>query len=346
MRAAYFRGKGRIELTEVPRPHPGPGEVTLRVAANGVCGSDHKALDGGHKTIPGHEVAGTVAEVGEGCSLSVGARVAAYIPLHCGECPYCRRGAANLCPHKKGLLGWSTDGGYAEYMRLPERNALPLAEGVSFAEGVLLLDTLGTSGHALRLARCWEAESVLVIGAGPIGIGAVAMLGALSQVKGSAGREVQCIVSEPFPYRREQAAAQGTRSVRVTTVDPGAEDLEAAVRAQHPYGVDLVVEAVGSWPTIVQSLDLARPGGTVCLVGEHWGRVELDRPKGAWMINDLTLIRSFYFTLPEFKENQKMVVDGTLDAAPLASHRFPLDQLRAAYDLFRAGEALKVLVEP
>ena len=81
-------------------------------------------------------------------------------------------------------------------------------------------------------------------------------------------------------------------------------------------------------------------------MGEHWGRTELDRPKGAWMINDLTLIRSFYFTLPEYEENQQMIVDGVLDAAPLASHYFPLDQLRAAYDLFGAGEALKVLVEP
>lgn len=341
MRAAYFRGNGQIELTEVPTPQPRVGEILIRVAANGVCGSDHKAMERGHKTIPGHEVAGTVVEAGEGCKLAAGTRVAAYIPLHCGECPYCRRGAGNLCPHKKGLLGWSTDGGYAEYMRLPERNALPLAEGVSLAEGVLLLDTLGTSGHALRLARCWETESVLVIGAGPIGAGAVAMLGALSD-KGT----MHCFVSEPSAYRRAAASALSSAAVQVTAIDPFADDLEAAIRARYPYGVDLVVEAVGSWPTIAQSLDLARPGGTICLVGEHWGRTEIDRPKGAWMINDLTLIRSFYFTLPEFEENQRLIVEHKLDAAPLASHTFKLDQLGAAYDLFHRGEALKVLVEP
>lgn len=345
MRAAYFRGNGLIEFVEVPTPHPGPGEVTIRVAANGVCGSDHKALDGGHKTIPGHEVSGTVGEVGEGCTIAVGTRVAAYIPLHCGECAYCRQGAGNLCRHKKGLIGWGTDGGYAEVMLLPERNTLPLAESVSLAEGVLLLDTLGTSGHALRLAHSWEAESVLVIGAGPIGIGAVVMLDALNKARG-ATRETRCFVSELSPYRRAQAAGLDLATVQVTAVDPRAEDLDATIRAQFPYGVDLVVEAVGSWPTIVQSMDLVCPGGRVCLVGEHWGKIELDRPKGAWMINDLTLIRSFYFTLPEFEENQKMIVDGTLNAAPLASHTYPLDQLRAAYDLFGAGEALKVLVEP
>ena len=327
MRAAYFRGNGHIEFTEVPTPHPGPGEVLIRVAANGVCGSDHKALDRGHKTIPGHEVAGTVVEVGEGCTLAVGTRVAAYIPLHCGECLYCRQGAGNLCPHKKGLLGWSTDGGYAEYMLLPERNALPLAEGVSFGEGVLLLDTLGTSGHALRLARCWEAESVLVIGAGPIGAGAVAMLDALDQDQGRPVGQDALFCLRAVALSPGASGCPGTCVRDVTAIDPRAEDLEAAIRARYPYGVDLVVEAVGSWPTIVQSLDLVRPGGAVCLVGEHWGKIELDRPKGAWMINDLTLIRSFYFTLPEFEENQQMIVEGTLNAAPLASHTFPLDQL-------------------
>ena len=345
MRAAYFRGSGLIEFAEVPTPHPGPGEVCIRVAANGVCGSDHKALERGHKTIPGHEVSGTVVEVGEGCTLAVGARVAAYIPLHCGQCSYCQRGAGNLCPHRQGLLGWSTDGGYAETMRLPERNALPLAEGVTLAEGVLLLDTLGTSGHALRLARGWEAESVLVIGAGPIGIGAVVMLDALRRTHGASGA-AHGIVSEPSPWRREQAAARAASALEITAVDPRAEDLGAVLRARHPYGVDLVVEAVGSWPTIVQSLDLVRPGGTVCLVGEHWGKTELERPKSAWMLNDLTLIRSFYFTIPEYEENQQMIVDGTLEATRMASHSYPLAQLRAAYDLFGAGEALKVLVKP
>ncbi len=110
--------------------------------------------------------------------------------------------------------------------------------------------------------------------------------------------------------------------------------------------MDIVFEAVGIWPTILQSFDLVRPGGTINLVGEYWGKIEIDRPKGSWMINDMTLIRSFYFTIPEFYENQQMIVDGKLDAAPLATQTFPLEDLDAAYDLFRSGQALKVLVTP
>ena len=176
MRAAYFRGNQVIELVDVPRPELKPGEVLIKVAANGVCGSDRKILRGGFGLIPGHEVSGTVVEVTPGCETPVGARVAVYIPRHCGECVYCQAGRGNLCPHKPGLLGWSTDGGYAEYMALPDRNALRLDDRISLDQGVLLLDTLGTSSHGLRLARAAEAETALVIGAGPVGMGAVAYL--------------------------------------------------------------------------------------------------------------------------------------------------------------------------
>ncbi len=333
MKAAYFRGEGVIEFVEVDRPQPGPDELLIRVAANGLCGSDHKALEGGHATIPGHEVVGRVVARGPDCETEVGTRVAAYIPLYCGTCRFCQQGAENLCQHKAGLLGWGTDGGYAEFMRLPDRNALELDDRISFGEGVLLLDTLGTSGHALRLAHCWESESALVIGAGPIGLGAVVILKAFGVPT--------VYVSEIATYRLEAAAALGA-----IPVDPTSESLADRIRVDYPYGVDLVVEAVGSWPTIQSSLDLVRPGGTINLVGEHWGRIELERPKGAWMINDLTLIRSFYFPISEFEENQQMILDGTLDVASIASHTFPLEDLDAAYELFSAGQALKVLVTP
>jgi 2-desacetyl-2-hydroxyethyl bacteriochlorophyllide A dehydrogenase len=333
MQAAYFRGNGVIEVLDVPRPTPGAGELLIRVAANGVCGSDLKILKGGFERIPGHEVAGTVVEAGEGCSTPLGTRVAAYIPLYCGECPLCARGKENVCQNRPGLLGWSTDGGYAEYMLLPDRNALLLADGISFDEGVLLLDTLGTSGHALRLARCHEMQSALVIGAGPIGIGAVALLKAFGVA--------QVYVAEFSAYRRERAEALGA-----VAVDPRACSLEERIHDDHPYGVDLVFEAVGSPATIWQSLDLVMPGGTVNFVGEHWGRIELERPKGSWMLNDITMIRSFYFPRSEFAENQAMILDGRLPAASLATHSYPLSEISTAYDVFTSGGALKVMVKP
>jgi len=333
MRAAYFRGNGIIELVDVPKPEPGKGQLLIKVAANGVCGSDRKILRGGFRHIPGHEVTGTVVEAGPGCKTEIGTRVAVYIPMYCGQCRFCRGGQRNLCPNKEGLLGWSTDGGYAEYMLLPDRNALPLDEGISFHEGVVLLDTLGTSGHAVRLSRCWEAESALIIGAGPIGIGGLVMMKAFGVSN--------VYVSEISSYRRERAAEFGG-----IPIDPTSENLEEHIRDQHPYGVDIVFEAVGVLPTIWQSFDLVRPGGTINLVGEYWGKIELERPKASWMINDITAIRSFYFTIPEFYENQKMILDGKLDAVALCTHSFPLEEMRAAYDQFASGGSIKIMVKP
>ena len=333
MRAAYFRGNQVIELVDVPRPTLKPGEVLIKVAANGVCGSDRKIWRGGFELIPGHEVSGTVVETTPGCETPIGARVAVYIPRYCGECLYCRSGRGNLCPHKPGLLGWSTDGGYAEYMALPERNALRLDDRVSLDQGVLLLDTLGTSSHGLRLARAAEAVTVLVIGAGPVGMGAVAYLSALGVP--------EIYVSEFSDYRLGIAQRYGA-----IPVNPKVADLEQVIRDSHPYVVDLVVEAVGTQPTIWQSFDLVRPGGSISLLGEYWGKVELERPKSEWMINDIHLIRSFYFTIPEFHENQQMIVDGTLETGPLASHSFPLEEISAAYALFQSGDTVKVLVRP
>lgn len=333
MRAAYFRGDGVIEVSEVPTPEPGEGQLLVRVAANGVCGSDRGILEVGFPRIPGHEVAGTVAQTGPGCKTEVGTRIAVYIPLHCGECHYCQEGKGNICPNRRGLLGWTSDGGYAEFMIVPERNALVLDDRISFEEGVVLLDTIGTSCHALRLSRCWEAESALVIGAGPIGIGAVAGMKAFGLPN--------VYVSEISEYRRQKATELGG-----IPIDPSAQQLEERVRADFPFGVDIVFEAVGRLPTIWQSFDMVKPGGIVNLVGEHHGRVELERIKGSWMLNDITAIRSFYFTIPEFYENQQMILEGKLSAKALSTHSFPLDEVRAAYDLFLSGNGLKVLVKP
>lgn len=333
MRAARFKGSRTVEVVEVPRPKPGPGELLVRVAANGVCGSDRKVFLNGRANIPGHEAAGTVVEVGAGCSTPVGARIAAYLPLFCGQCPFCERGAGNLCPDGEGLLGWSTDGGYAEYMLVPEQNALSLHDDLSFAQGVLLLDTLGTAGHAVRLAGGRGAESALVLGAGPIGAGALACLKAF-------GVE-ELYVSEPSGYRRRIAAEMGA-----VPIDPETEEVAERVLANCPYGVDLAVEAAGRLETVWQGLDLVRPGGKVAVAGEYWGPVELDHPKGEWMFKDLTVIRSFYFPLPEFEQNQRMIRHGRIRPNRLITHTFPLERIGEGLQLFFSGRALKVMIEP
>ena len=147
MRAAHFAAMASSTSSTCPR-HAGRGQLLIKVAANGVCGSDRKILQG-FNLIPGHEVAGTVVEAGPGCQTRPGTRIAAYIPIHCGECPFCLQGKGNLCPNMKGLLGWATDGGYAEYM-LVRICALRWRTG-SLSPGRRAA-RYGTSSHALRLS--------------------------------------------------------------------------------------------------------------------------------------------------------------------------------------------------
>ncbi len=333
MRVANFRGNRRVELEEVPGPEPGEGELVIDVAACGVCGSERHVFEGGYRHTPGHEVVGTVARVGPGCDVEVGTRVAVYIPVYCGECELCRRGKTNLCRRSEVLLGWRTDGGYADKMLLPAANALPLEDGLSFEEGVALLDTLGTSGHGIRLAGGLDAHSALVIGAGPVGMGAVVWLTAIGVSK--------VIVSEMSPYRRGKAEELGA-----VAVDPEQTDVVGRVHDECPLGVDVAVEAAGKLSTIWDSLDALKPGGAVSVLGEYHGPIELEGPRAGWMINDLTLIRSFYFTLSEFRENQRMVLEGSLPAEELCTHTFPLERIEDAFELFFSGNALKVIVEP
>lgn len=149
MRAARFRGNQQIEIVDEPTPVPRPGEVLLKVAYCGLCGSDKRPYRDGFPLIPGHEVSGIVIDA-NGCAVQVGTRAVAYLNVYCGTCRYCRQGATNRCPDAKGLLGWSApwNGGYAQFMSVPAIDIIPLDPRVGLDAGVLLLDTSAPPGTA------------------------------------------------------------------------------------------------------------------------------------------------------------------------------------------------------
>lgn len=323
MRTARFLGDERIQMVDAPVPEPAPGEVLMQVAYCGLCGSDRKPYRGGSAVTPGHEVTGTVVDA-NGCDVAEGTRAAAYLAVFCGECHYCRRGLTNLCRHRRGLLGWTLPwhGGYAEYMAVPGIDVLPIDDAVGFDAAVLLLDTIGTAWHGLRLARADEASRALVIGCGPLGLGAVAGLAAFG-----VGEVFACdLVAE----RREAAAELGA-----TTVAPA--DIAAL------DDLDVVVEAVGSQATIMQAIRSVAPGGRVVMLGEIW-EPWLFEPSPETMLTDYSLIRSWYFPVSEFAENQRMLLAGEVNADRLISHVFPGAALDEAFRLFLSGKTRKVLV--
>lgn len=324
MRAARFLGDGRIEMVDVPVPEPAADEVLLKVAFCGLCGSDRKPYRAGSVLTPGHEVSGTVVDA-NGLDIDVGTRAVAYLSVFCNDCRYCRGGATNLCLRRRGLLGWTEPwhGGYAEYMTVPAIDVVPIDDAVGLDAAVLLLDTIGTAWHGLRLGRVAEASRALVIGCGPLGLGAVA--GAV------AFGVAEVFATDLVATRRDAAAHLGATPVAPADVDRIAD-------------LDLVVEAVGSQATIMQAVRAVAPGGRAVMLGEAWEPWTFE-PSLETMLTDYSLIRSWYFPLSEFAENQRLLRDGAVQADRLISHVFPGRDLDDAFRLFFSGETRKVLVE-
>jgi len=274
MKAAVFHAQEDLRIEDVAEPSPGPGQVKLRNAYAGICGSDlhvyytpeAAGLDFEHphpvtgSTLPqilGHEFSGTVVELGEGVDgVSVGDRVAVWPIYYCGECPACRRGLYNVC-QKIGFHGLSSDGGgMAEFTTVDAAKLHVLPENVDLRLGALV-EPMSVAWHAVSRSGVDAGGSALIAGAGPIGIGVWFALKA---------RGIEnVLVSEPSADRRAIIAALGA-----TVVDPVNEDLAAAVSSvSGGDGVDVAFDAAGAEPAVTSALASLVPGGRVVVVAIH-----------------------------------------------------------------------------
>jgi (R,R)-butanediol dehydrogenase/meso-butanediol dehydrogenase/diacetyl reductase len=274
MKAALFHAKEDLRIEEVAEPTPGRGQVKLRNAFAGICGSDlhvyyspeAAGLDFDHphpvtgSTLPqilGHEFSGTVVELGEDVTgVSVGDRVAVWPIYYCGECAACRRGMFNAC-QKIGFHGLSSDGGgMAEYTTVDASKLHVLPENVDLRMGALV-EPMSVAWHAVARSGVDAGGTALIAGAGPIGIGVWFALRAQGVEK--------VLVSEPSAERRAIIAALGA-----TVVDPVNDDLAAAVASlTGGDGVDVAFDAAGAGPAITSSLASLVPGGRVVVVAIH-----------------------------------------------------------------------------
>src|SRR5579871_5065743 len=176
MQAPHFVGHSRIETVTKPVPSPGPGQLLIRVRANALCGSERGQFVHGSRVTPGHEAAGIVAAAGPETRTPVGAAGAIFLMDFCGACRSCRLGFTNQCLRKRADMGFSHDGGYGPYELIHENIFFPIDADLTPTEATLLLDIMGTGGHAIargRLVR-FDLESLYIAGAGPIGLGTLA----------------------------------------------------------------------------------------------------------------------------------------------------------------------------
>lgn len=322
-------------LEEKTTPVAGKGQVVVAVKSCGLCGSERDNYINGYMHHQGHEVAGVVTQVGtDVTNVRPGDRVVVYLTSFCGECTYCQQGLTTMClnyPEKENL-GWAYPGGFAEYLVTNAQNALPLDEELSFEDGVLLLDTLGTPFHGLRLARAEEAETALVVGCGTVGLGTVLILKALGV------REVYA--TDLSPFRLEMAQELGAVPLKV----PETPVLDF-VKEKTGVGVDLAVEAVGNPSTLVQAIKAVRFGGVVLGLGEQPDDFSLEIDL-EMRLKDLVTIRSWYFPVKEYFENMKLMKGGFFaNKDKLVTARFPLEEMQTACDLFYEGKTNgKVLI--
>lgn len=334
MRAAVFRGVGQIEIVEREKPQPGPGDVLIRVAACGICGTDRHIMHGAFTTRPpvviGHEYAGIVEAVGEQVTgLRPGMAVAVDPNMPCGMCRACRRGKVHMCSNLRAL-GVDVDGGFAEYALAPEGQCYPLPQGVSLLEGAIA-EPLACCIHGMDLAQVRSGDTVAVIGGGAIG----QILAQLARLQG-AGRVV---VSDLAPARREMALRLGVDAV----IDPQSTD-PLAENGPLAGGADVVIEAVGSAATTAQAITWAAPGGTVLWFGVT--------PPGDTVAVEPNLVFEKELTIRGARINPytharalSLLASGRLQVAPLITQQAPLEMLPTL--LAEApGDQIKTVITP
>jgi L-iditol 2-dehydrogenase len=345
MRAGVYRGEGRVGVETVPIPEIGEGEVLFRVAACGICGTDIKKIHHGFVRPPqifGHEVAGTVVEVGAGVArFKPGDRVVSFHHVPCGDCFYCQRKLFSQCAgyKKTGLTaGFEPNGGgFAQYVRampwIVERGMIPLPPDVSFEEATFV-EPVNTCLKAVRKARVAPGESVLVIGQGPIGL----LLMLLARLEGAT-----VYTSDPMAGRR----AASVRFGAADSFDPAAGNLEDEIRRRtEGRGADAVLLAVPNPSLVPEALALARPGGRVLLFAHNDPVMKLDFSAASVGVEEKEILGSYSASIEDQAESARLVFERKLPVRELISHRFPLEDIASALELAArpAGDTLKVLV--
>jgi L-iditol 2-dehydrogenase len=261
MQAARLNAIGAMRIESVPQPVPGPGELLVRLAATGICGSDRHMFRGEYPTaLPvtlGHEVCGIVEARGEGAGrIPIGAKITGDPNIACGHCPACRMGRPNLC-HNLTAIGVFRDGGFADYLVMPEGQAFELPADLDPIRGAFS-EPLACCLHGLDVARIVPGNSVAVLGGGVIGM-------LMVQLARLAGAQTVVLSTRQQPRRQLALEIGATHAV-----DPGAGALVEAIAGPHgivPGGVDVVLECAGVPETFRQSLALARRGGAVVIFG-------------------------------------------------------------------------------
>ncbi|MEZ5666101.1 MAG: alcohol dehydrogenase catalytic domain-containing protein [Alphaproteobacteria bacterium] len=337
MKAVFLPGDRRVEVRSVPDPAPGVNDVLVAVKASCICRSDlslyyGNAVVGGAaagKCVTGHEPAGIIEAVGKGVTqFKVGDRVAVYLALGCGACAWCRAGNMHLCGRWK-CLGFTADGGNAEYLVVPERNCLRVPETMSFVSAAISTDAFGTLFSACRKLGASGGGTIGIWGLGPMGS---------AGVLAAKARGARVIALDPIAERRSFAIGLGADAAVDPTVPQALEELTELTGGA---GLAAAIDCSGNEAAQNMALDATMPFGKVAFIGEA-ARTTI-RPSEQLLRKQLTLFGSWYFSTHEYDDILRTIQEKDIDLAVLATHRFALDDAEIAFRKFDNRETEKAV---
>lgn len=337
MKGVVFLGDRRLEIRDFPDPHPGPGQVVVKMQASSVCGSDLRpyrspaeALGKRASVIAGHEPCGVVAEVGPAVrNVQVGDRVMVHHYAGCGRCQHCKTGWTQLCQHGMTLYGADAHGGYADYQLVQDYMCVPMPDDLTFEEGAACACGTGTAYQALRRLDVSGRDVLAVFGQGPVGLSGT-LLGAVMGAR--------VIAVDPVPGRRELAERLGAwKTIDPTDTDP----VEAILELTHGEGADASLDATGIDEVRASAVRSTRIWGRACLVGE--GGTATFKATPDIIHRQLTLLGSWTFSTIILEELGRWVVDRRVPVRDIFTHRFPLERAEEALKLFDAAATGKVV---
>ncbi|MGA2246671.1 MAG: alcohol dehydrogenase catalytic domain-containing protein [Verrucomicrobiota bacterium] len=333
-RVPVFVGNKQIQFGEKAVPEPGPGQLLLQVHANALCGSERPQFFDGTATTPGHEAAGTVVAAGPNTHTQVGTAGVVFLMDFCGQCRSCRLGFTNQCLQKRGDMGFNRDGGYGQYELIHESIFFPVPDEFSATESTLLLDIMGTGGHAIE--RCQllrpDIESLLILGAGPIGLGVLAM------AKIILGRQIKVFLTDIVPYRLKLAEQLGGLPINVSK-----STISAGLKAHGADSADMAVDTSGKQVAREEGhRALAQRGSLIC-VGHGEGIALKISPD--IIAPERSIVGSEYFRYDELPTNLRRFKQHHAYLNQIITHRFGVEEILKSFELFFGGETGKVIIE-
>jgi len=355
MQAAVYRAVDDVQTEEIAVPEIGAGEVLVRIDTCGICGTDLKKIHTGSHSAPrvfGHEMAGTIAQVGEGVrGFAVGDRVMAFHHIPCGHCFYCRKKTFAQCETYKKVgttagLGEAAGGGFGQYIRVMDwivgdgitpAGLIRVPDDIPF-EQAAFIEPVNTCFKAIRLLELEPDDTVLVIGQGSIGV----LLAALARQTGAT-----VLTSDMYPERHAIAAQYGLDH----PLDARGDVVAACKAMTEGRGADVALVAVGADALIATAMQAIRPGGRVMLFAStQHGTAAFD--PAAVCMDEKTLMGSYSASVEIQQEGIDLVFEGyrsgKLDLTKLISHRFGLADAAEAIDLAShpKADSMKIVLKP